>query len=36
LPVTMPYSYNNPLLRFSELLFQRLPNTFPVLRHLLG
>ena len=36
LPVTMPYSYNNPLLQFSELLFQRFPNTFPVLRHLLG
>jgi hypothetical protein len=36
LPVTMPYSYNNLLLRFSELLFHRFPNTFPVLRHPLG
>jgi len=34
LPVTMPYS-NNPMLQFFELLFQRFPNAFPILRHLL-
>jgi hypothetical protein len=34
LPVTMPYSYK-PLLQFLELLFQRFPNAFPILRQLL-
>jgi len=35
LPITMPYSYN-PLLQFLDLLFQRFPHAFPILRHLLG
>jgi thiol-disulfide isomerase/thioredoxin len=35
LPITMPYSYN-PLLQFLELLFQRFPHAFPILRQLLG
>ena len=35
LPVTMPYSYNKPILQFLELLFQRFPNAFSILRHLL-
>jgi hypothetical protein len=34
LPVTMPYSYKL-LLQFLELLFQRFPNAFPILRQLL-
>jgi len=36
LPITMPYIYKPPLLRFLELLFQRFPNAFPILRQLLG
>ena len=36
LTVTMPTSYNQPLLKFVELLFQRFPNVFPIIRHLLG
>ena len=36
LTVTMPYSYNNPMPQFFGLLFQRFPNAFPLLRHLLG
>jgi hypothetical protein len=36
LPVTMPYSYDKPILPFLELLFERFPHTFPILRHLLG
>jgi len=35
LSVEMPTSYNQPLLKFLELLFQRLPNAFPILRYLL-
>jgi len=35
LPITMPYSYN-PMLQFLERLFERFPNAFPILRHLLG
>jgi hypothetical protein len=35
LPITMPYSYNNPTLQFLELLFQRFPNAFPLLRQLM-
>ena len=35
LPITMPYSYNRPLLQLLELLFQRFPNAFPLLRQLL-
>jgi hypothetical protein len=35
LTVTMPYSYN-PMQQFLELLFQRFPNTFPLLRQLMG
>lgn len=35
LPVTMPYSYK-PILQFLELLFQRFPNAFPLLRQLMG
>jgi hypothetical protein len=36
LPITMPYSFNKPILPFLELLFQRFPHTFPILRQLLG
>ena len=36
LPITVPYSYSNPLLRFFELFFQRFPDVFPILRHVLG
>jgi hypothetical protein len=35
LPITMPYTYN-PILQFLELLLQRFPHAFPILRHLLG
>ena len=35
LPITMPYSYK-PILQFLELLFQRFPHAFPLLRHLMG
>ena len=34
--VKMPCSYNIPILRFLEKLFERFPNAFPILRHLLG
>ena len=36
LAVTMPVSYNKPLLIFWEQLFQRFPNAFPLPGHLLG
>jgi len=36
LPITMPYTFNKPILQFLELLFQRFPNAFSLLRHLLG
>ena len=36
LPITMPYSYNKPILPFLELLFERFPNAFPILRQLVG
>jgi pyrrolidone-carboxylate peptidase len=36
LTVTMPYSFNKPLLQFLELLFQRFPHAFPILRQILG
>jgi pyrrolidone-carboxylate peptidase len=36
LTVTMPYSYNKPILQSLELLFQRFPNAFPILRNLVG
>ena len=36
LTVTMPCSYNKPILQFLELLFQRFPHAFPILRQLLG
>jgi len=36
LPVTMPYSYDKPILPYLELLFQRFPNAFPLLRHIMG
>jgi hypothetical protein len=36
LPITMPCSYNSPILQFLELLFERFPHAFPLLRHLLG
>ncbi len=35
LPITMPYSYK-PIIQFLELLFQRFPHAFPILRHLVG
>ena len=34
--VTMPCSYNKPMIHFLELLFQRFPHAFPILRQLLG
>jgi hypothetical protein len=34
-PITMPYTYK-PLQQFLELLFERFPHAFPLLRHLLG
>ena len=34
-PIAMPYSYK-PIPQFLVLLFQRFPNTFPLLRQLLG
>ena len=34
LSITMPYSYR-PILPFFQLLFQRLPNAFPILRQLI-
>lgn len=36
LTITMPYSYSIPKPRFLEFLFQRFPNAFPILRHLMG
>jgi hypothetical protein len=36
LPITMPYSFNKPILQFLELLFQQFPHAFPILRQLLG
>jgi hypothetical protein len=36
LSVTMPCSYNIPLIQFWERLFERFPNAFPILRHLMG
>jgi hypothetical protein len=36
LPITVPYSFNKPILQFFEWLFQQFPNTFPILRYLLG
>lgn len=36
LPITMPYSYIKPRLQLLELLFQRFPHAFPILRQLLG
>ncbi|VVB61994.1 Uncharacterised protein [uncultured archaeon] len=35
LPITMPYSYNKPIRQFLEWLFERFPNTFPVVQLLL-
>jgi hypothetical protein len=35
LPITMPYSYK-PIPQFFDLLFQRFPNAFPLLRQLMG
>ncbi|HWR27557.1 MAG TPA: FG-GAP-like repeat-containing protein [Candidatus Thermoplasmatota archaeon] len=36
LSVTMPCSYNIPFQQFWELLFERFPNAFPIVRHLMG
>jgi hypothetical protein len=36
LSVTMPYSYNIQLMQFWTKLLERFPNTFPILRHLMG
>jgi hypothetical protein len=36
LSVTMPYSFNIPFQPFWKKLFERFPNAFPILRHLLG
>lgn len=35
LKVTMPYSINIPFLSFMEKIFERFPNAFPLLRHLM-
>jgi len=35
LSVTMPFSYNIPFHLFWERLFERFPNAFPILRHLM-
>jgi hypothetical protein len=35
LAITMPYSYNKPILQFLEWLFERFPNASPLLRLLL-
>jgi hypothetical protein len=35
LAITMPYSYNIPHMSFWTKLFQRFPNAFPILRHIL-
>jgi hypothetical protein len=36
LDVTMPYSYNMPFQSLWVKIFERFPNAFPILRHLLG
>jgi C1A family cysteine protease len=36
LSVKMPISFDIPMLRFWEKLFERFPNSFPILRYLLG
>jgi hypothetical protein len=36
LTVTMPYSFTKPMSQFLEWLFQRFPNTFLLLRQLMG
>jgi M6 family metalloprotease-like protein len=36
LTVTMPYSYNKPIPQFLQMLFQRFPTAFPLLRQLFG
>jgi hypothetical protein len=36
LSVTMPCSYNIPFMQFWMKLFERFPNAFPILRHILG
>jgi photosystem II stability/assembly factor-like uncharacterized protein len=34
--ITMPFSYNIPFQPFWQRLFERFPNVFPILRHLMG
>jgi len=34
LSVAMPYSYNKPILSYLEVIWQRFPNAFPILRQL--
>jgi hypothetical protein len=36
LPIHMPYTFNRPIIQFLELLFERFPHAFPLLRYLLG
>jgi hypothetical protein len=36
LSVVMPYSFDKPIPNFFERFFQRFPNTFPILRQLMG
>ena len=36
LPITMPYSFNTPILQFLEWLCERFPHAFPMMRQLLG
>jgi hypothetical protein len=36
LAITMPYEVQRPILQFLEMLFERFPNAFPLLRYILG
>ncbi|MFA5102676.1 MAG: PKD domain-containing protein, partial [Candidatus Thermoplasmatota archaeon] len=36
LAITMPFSYDHPILHFWKAFFERFPNAFPILRHLMG
>ena len=36
LSVTMPFSYNNPVLQFLKVLLEQFSNALPIMRNLLG
>jgi len=36
LSVTMPFSYNIPVISFWQKIFKQFPHAFPILRHLMG